>query len=57
MNLRGAGAYENRSIFDSLDIAWSLLRTFPPEMLKQITPKVRMCGFVCVYVICPHRHV
>jgi len=35
------GAYENRSIFDSLDIAWSLLRTFPPEMLKQITPKVR----------------
>jgi len=35
------GAYENRSIFDSLDIAWNLLRTFPPEMLKQITPKVR----------------
>ena len=35
------GAYENRTIFDSLDIAWNLLRTFPPEMLKQITPKVR----------------
>jgi V-type H+-transporting ATPase subunit B len=35
------GAYENRTIFDSLDIAWNLLRTFPPEMLKQITPKIR----------------
>jgi len=32
-------AYENRSIFDSLDIAWSLLRQFPREMLKKIPPK------------------
>ena len=30
------GPYENRSIFDSLDIAWGLLRTFPKEMLKRI---------------------
>jgi V-type H+-transporting ATPase subunit B len=32
-------AYENRSIFDSLDIAWGLLRQFPREMLKKIPPK------------------
>merc|ERR1711998_147863 len=30
------GAYENRTIFDSLTIAWELLRTFPKEMLKRI---------------------
>ena len=35
------GQYENRTIFDSLDIAWNLLRTFPKEMLKQIEPKIR----------------
>lgn len=29
--------YESRDIFQSLDIAWSLLRTFPREMLKRIT--------------------
>jgi len=34
------GAYENRSIFDSLDIAWKLLRTFPQAMLKRIPDKV-----------------
>lgn len=31
------GYYESRTIFDSLDIAWSLLRTFPKEMLGRIT--------------------
>jgi len=31
------GYYESRSIFDSLDIGWSLLRTFPREMLGRIT--------------------
>ena len=31
-----AGPYENRTIFESLDIGWSLLRLFPKEMLKRI---------------------
>ncbi|CAI4224832.1 unnamed protein product [Auanema sp. JU1783] len=30
------GSYENRTIFDSLDIGWQLLRIFPREMLKRI---------------------
>ena len=30
------GPYENRTIADSLDICWQLLRTFPREMLKRI---------------------
>lgn len=34
------GPYENRTIFDSLDIAWSLLRAFPKELLKKIPKKV-----------------
>merc|ERR1711988_994901 len=33
------GMYEARSIFDSLDLAWTLLRTFPKQMLKRIGPK------------------
>ena len=33
------GAYENRTIFESLDIAWSLLRMFPRELLRRITAK------------------
>lgn len=33
------GAYENRTIFDSLDLAWSLLRIFPRELLRRITVK------------------
>jgi len=31
------GDYEGRDIFGSLDLAWTLLRTFPREMLKRIT--------------------
>jgi hypothetical protein len=31
------GYYEARDIFGSLDIGWSLLRTFPREMLGRIT--------------------
>merc|ERR1712233_300913 len=34
------GKYETRTIFESLDIAWSLLRTFPREALKNINPKI-----------------
>ncbi|XP_027200154.1 V-type proton ATPase subunit Vha55 [Dermatophagoides pteronyssinus] len=30
------GNYENRSVFESLDIGWKLLRIFPKEMLKRI---------------------
>eukprot|EP01114_Cavostelium_apophysatum_P023680 TRINITY_DN8_c327_g1_i1.p1 TRINITY_DN8_c327_g1~~TRINITY_DN8_c327_g1_i1.p1 ORF type:complete len:105 (-),score=35.20 TRINITY_DN8_c327_g1_i1:8-322(-) len=33
------GYYESRDIFSSLDIAWSLLRTFPREMLNRIDHK------------------
>ncbi len=33
------GPYENRSIFDSLDIGWDLLRIFPKELLKRIPAK------------------
>lgn len=33
--------YDNRDIFNSLDKAWNLLRGFPPEALKQITPDLR----------------
>lgn len=33
------GAYEARSIFDSLDIAWGLLRIFPRELLRRVTAK------------------
>lgn len=28
-----------RTIFESLDLAWSLLRSFPKELLKKITKK------------------
>jgi V-type H+-transporting ATPase subunit B len=30
------GPYENRTVFESLDLAWSLLRQFPKEMLKKM---------------------
>jgi V-type H+-transporting ATPase subunit B len=33
------GLYEGRDIFSSLDIAWTLLRIFPREMLKRIDPE------------------
>jgi V-type H+-transporting ATPase subunit B len=34
------GAYESRTVFDSLDLAWSLLRIFPKEQLNRINPKI-----------------
>uniref|UniRef100_F7A8C2 Vacuolar proton pump subunit B n=2 Tax=Ciona intestinalis TaxID=7719 RepID=F7A8C2_CIOIN len=34
------GSYENRTVFDSLDIGWELLRIFPKEMLKRIPRNV-----------------
>jgi len=33
--------YDKRDIFTSLDMAWDLLRQFPPDSLKQITPEIR----------------
>ncbi|XP_070541089.1 LOW QUALITY PROTEIN: V-type proton ATPase subunit B-like [Ptychodera flava] len=39
-NFIAQGAYENRSVFDSLDIGWQLLRIFPKEMLKRIPQNV-----------------
>ncbi|NWV31442.1 VATB1 ATPase, partial [Grantiella picta] len=34
------GPYENRSIFESLDIGWQLLRIFPKQMLKRIPENI-----------------
>jgi V-type H+-transporting ATPase subunit B len=34
------GAYENRTIYESLDLAWSLLRIFPKELLNRVSPKI-----------------
>merc|ERR1739844_216572 len=35
-NFIAQGNYENRTVFESLDIGWQLLRIFPKEMLKRI---------------------
>ena len=34
------GAYEQRDIFESLDLAWQLLRIYPKELLNRIPAKV-----------------
>jgi V-type H+-transporting ATPase subunit B len=34
------GPYEARTIFESLDLAWSLLRIFPKEMLNRIPTSI-----------------
>lgn len=34
------GPYENRSVFESLELGWQLLRTFPRQMLKRIPDDV-----------------
>lgn len=34
------GNYENRTVFESLDIGWQLLRIFPKEMLKRIPANI-----------------
>uniref|UniRef100_UPI00398E42D6 V-type proton ATPase subunit B-like n=1 Tax=Pristiophorus japonicus TaxID=55135 RepID=UPI00398E42D6 len=39
-NFIAQGPYDNRSIFDSLDIGWQLLRIFPKEMLKRIPESI-----------------
>lgn len=35
-NFISQGSYENRTVFESLDVGWQLLRIFPKEMLKRI---------------------
>merc|ERR1712224_197045 len=35
------GRYENRSIFDSLDKAWELLRLFKKDALNKVKKKIR----------------
>ncbi|CAI5952905.1 unnamed protein product [Closterium sp. NIES-65] len=34
------GAYDARDIYQSLDLAWTLLRIFPREMLRRVSPKI-----------------
>jgi V-type H+-transporting ATPase subunit B len=38
-NFIAQGNYENRTVFETLDIGWQLLRIFPREMLKRIPKK------------------
>ena len=33
------GPYDGRDIFQSLDVAWQLLRLFPEDLLKKIQQK------------------
>merc|ERR1719384_909025 len=33
------GGYQSRTVFESLDLAWSILRAFPKELLKKIPKK------------------
>jgi len=33
------GVYETRDVFKSIDLAWTLLRQFPKELLKRIPEK------------------
>merc|ERR1719379_2791745 len=35
------GPLENRDIFNSLDLAWELLRIFPEDMLKKLPKKIK----------------
>ena len=35
------GPYDNRTIFDSLDLAWKLLRIFPEGNLKKISDDLK----------------
>ncbi|KAM9194384.1 V-type proton ATPase subunit B, brain isoform 1-T1 [Trichechus inunguis] len=35
-NFIAQGPYENRTVYETLDIGWQLLRIFPKEMLKRI---------------------
>ncbi|XP_069473816.1 V-type proton ATPase subunit B, brain isoform [Ambystoma mexicanum] len=43
-NFIAQGAYDNRTVFETLDIGWQLLRIFPKEMLKRI-PQATVAEF------------
>lgn len=36
----GQGAYEARSVVESLELGWTLLRIFPKEELNRMNPKI-----------------
>lgn len=36
LSLCPVGPYDNRTVYETLDIGWQLLRIFPKEMLKRI---------------------
>lgn len=36
LSLSPVGPYDNRTVYETLDIGWQLLRIFPKEMLKRI---------------------
>ena len=38
------GPYDNRTVYETLDIGWQLLRIFPKEMLKRI-PQATLSEF------------
>jgi V-type H+-transporting ATPase subunit B len=40
-NFLSQGNYENRDIFQSLDIAWDCLRLFPEHLLKKIPKSIK----------------
>lgn len=44
LRLLSAGPYENRTVYETLDIGWQLLRIFPKEMLKRI-PQTTLAEF------------
>lgn len=39
-NSSSPGIYENRTVFESLEVAWQLLRIFPKQMLNRVSQKV-----------------
>ncbi|MGH0146657.1 UNVERIFIED_CONTAM: hypothetical protein FKN15_038599 [Acipenser sinensis] len=39
-NFIAQGPYENRTVYETLDIGWQLMRIFPKEMLKRIPQNV-----------------
>ncbi|KAF3818359.1 hypothetical protein GH733_011776, partial [Mirounga leonina] len=44
-NFIAQGPYENRTVYETLDIGWQLLRIFPKEMLKRIPQSTLSCPF------------
>ena len=49
------GSYEARDIWKSLDIAWSLLRIFPPEKLKKVMKIIVLVECLTMYLLRFHK--